>query len=163
MSVNKADFCFRVRLVIILSDLILGLVGIVYFFYPVVQGIVSSVLEIAVPALLLGWFYEDLRERFVPAQNQAKVFGFVSRFYLGIYLALGVLNLIYEMGLYFAELTVLEIVELALDPAVVLILGVVAYLNYRRLKNISEHSLGGIDNNEQQKPKDETIFKDFGF
>ena len=164
IGADKIDFCFRIRLVVILADLILGLIGILYFFFPVVTDVMTAVFECSVLGLLLAWFYEDFRARFVPRKLHARAFSFVSKIYLGIYLAIGVLNLLYSLVFYLDQLTALDLTAIIVSPSVVLLLGGLAFLNYVRLKKISSEPDDElhIDDNEE-KPKDDTIFKDFGF
>jgi len=163
LNVQKNDFCFRVRLVIIIADVILGLIGIIYFFYPSVMGLLKALFEVTVPALLLGWFYEDFRERFVPRQNQARVFSLVAEIYLGIYFALRAMDLILTLGFYRTALSTLDTVAVIAAPVVVLALGGVAILWYFRLKKISSVPEEPTIDENDEKPKDDTIFKDFGF
>ena len=163
MDVQKFDFCFRVRLVIILSNVVLGLIGIVHFFFSNLTGILTSVFEVTVPALLLGWFYEDYRVRFVPRQNQARVFSLVAKLYLGIYFALRAIDLILALGVYKRDLSALDTAAVIVAPSIVLVLGLIALLDYFRLKKISSVPEESTIDNNDEKPKDDTIFRDFGF
>lgn len=164
LAVNQNDFCFRLRLVIIVANIILGAVGIFYFFFPEVIDILSAIFGYAVPTLLIAWFYEDFRVRYVPKRNHASLFLFAARIYVGIYLALSVFDLVYYLALFDRSLTVLETVSVCLDTVIVASSALLAYLNHRRLQKISrEPEDNDLFIKKEEKPKDDSIFKDFGF
>lgn len=161
---TQSDFCFRIRLVVILSDLILGCIGILYFFFPSLTNLLTSIFEAAVPILLLFWFYEDYRERFVDKKNQARVFLTAGGIILVIYFVLGVYGLLETLLLNStSSLTPITLASIILSPSIVLVLGVGAYFNSVRLKKISAQSEEEVVPIQEEKPKNDTIFKDFGF
>lgn len=164
LAINRNDFSFRLRLLMIISNIILGLVGITYFFTDKATAILTAIFDYSVPTLLLGWFYEDFRVRYVPKRNHAKLFAFVSKIYIGIYFVFSAFYLIFNLTFY-TNLTVIEIVSLCVDTVIVVVTAVMAYFNYRRLVKIAD---GPEDNDlfiskEEDNKKDDNIFKDFGF
>ncbi len=163
LTLNKSDFAFRLRLLFIISHLILGCVGIVGFFSVPVWELLNAIFAFAVPALLLMWFYEDFRTRYVPKRNQHTLFKFVAMIYIGIYLALSAIYLVYNLVLYSGDLTALEIASLCVDTLVISIVAVVAYFDYRRLSKIAREPEDNDLFIKKEENNNDDIFKDLGF
>lgn len=164
LAVNQSDFCFRVRLVIIVANCIIGIVNILLFFLPQLVDLMNAIFSYAVPTLLLAWFYEDFRARYVPKRNHATLFSYVAKFYVGIYLIFSAFDLLYYFLFFNGQVSVIATVSLCVDTVIIIATAVLAYLNYKRLIKIA---LEPEDNNlfikKEEKPKDDSIFKDFGF
>lgn len=184
-QINRADFKFRLRYLMILSNVIVGILSIGYFFTQRYGGVYtgkitffngsvnlmiadnpyasiqSAILPFTVTTILLGIFYEDFRERYVPRRNQASLFSFGARIYFGVYIALLLISILRDFVLYKTEHTVYDIVGVCLDATIKIALAVVAFFNAKRLKKISDsdeseihiHTDDGNDN----------IFGDYGF
>lgn len=163
LTINKNDFAFRLRLLFIISHLILGCIGIVGFFNAQVYGLLNAIFAFSVPALLLIWFYEDFRVRYVPKRNQHTLFRFVATFFIGIYLALSAISLIYNLVIYGAELSKLQTAALCVDTVVIALVGVFAYFYYRILTNISKEPEDNEMFIKKEETKNDDIFKDLGF
>ena len=162
--INRNDFRYRVRLVFIISNIILGIIGIPNFFTDKTVGILGAIFNFAVPAMLLIWFYEDFRVRYVPKARQHSLFRFVAMIYIGIYLALSVINLIRGLVMFSATMSALDTVALCLDTVVIAAVAVVAYFDYRRLSKIAlEPEDNDLFIKKEEKPNDDNIFKDLGF
>lgn len=164
VAVNQKDFVFRVRLVVMISNVILGFVGITFFFYAPLIRIFTSVFFYIVPTLLFGWFYEDFRKRYVSKTCHASLFAFVSKFYIGIYLIIRTVDMI--LGLIFRNdsFPVVDTVALCLGPVAVLFSALLAYFNRRRLERISrEPEENVIFIKKDDDGNGDAIFKDFGF
>lgn len=161
VSINRKDFAFRIRIVIILANLILGLIGIFYFFFAETRAILPAIFEYSVQTALLVWFYEQFRRSMLPKRIHAVFFMYIARIYVGIYLLIGAFQLITGLvsvptpqGLELASLILWFLI-----PALSAVLGVIYY---KRLVKISLET----EDNDIFIRKDEDnndIFKDLGF
>lgn len=161
-AVNKKDFSFRLRILFIIANLILGIINLTAFFAPNVSTILSACTGYAVPAVLLALFYEDFRKRFVPKRNHAKMFGFIACIYVGIAMIWRVVNAVEYTVLTEAARSTIGLVAVWVDFGIVLLSAVGAYLNYRRLDKIAKEP----EDNDlfiEKEPEKNTIFKDLGF
>lgn len=161
-AINKKDFSFRLRIVFIMSYFILGIFNISGFFWQAGYSLIDACTGYIIPALALGFYYEDFRKRFVPKRNHAKCFGFAATIYVGIYFVLKLGTAVRYTVTPGLNLTVLDTVAIWVDFGLVVVTAVLAYLNYRRLDKIAKEP----EDNDLFIPKennDDKIFKDLGF
>ena len=162
---NVSDFTFRLRLVMIVANIILGIIGIFYFFFPKVSDLLTAIFRYAVPTVCFALFYDDFRRKYVPKRNVQKLFVFVARIYIIVYLAISLFTSVYELALYSSTLGVLAIIALVTYPTMVGLSAVAAYIYSARLKKIS---LEDEDNElfikkEETPDRNDDVFKDLGF
>lgn len=189
-QINRSDFKFRLRFAMIIANIIIGILSIGYFFTQKIDGqysgqielfgnvvnyiiadnpyytIQSSILPFAVYSLIFGWFYEDFRSRYVPKRNQANLFSFVASIYVGVNLALCLVYFIYDFAILKGAYSTIQLVASCCEIAIIVIIGILAMLNYKRLKKISTEpefifNDENINNDNQHTQKN--IFDDFGF
>lgn len=164
MAINKEDFTFRVRITLIVSNIIIGIISIIYYFAPQSMLVISAVFNFAVPTLLFAWFYEDFRVRYVPKMHQYSLMNYVAKIYLGVVTAFSALSFIYYMFMIDIDKTTLDIVAYSLDLGIKLIFVLLAYLYGKRLYKQSKEP---EDNNlfivKEQPKADSNVFKDFNF
>ncbi len=164
MALNADDFTFRARLVLILSNIIIGVISVTYFFAPKAIGIISSIIDFAVPTLLFACFYEDFRTRYLPKRNHYRVFAYVAKIYLGISVIFSFLSFINNIVNLNVEKSVLDTIAYSIDLGIKLIVAGLAYLYAKRLKIKSEEP---EDNDifiiKEEPKKNDTVFKDFNF
>jgi len=92
LACDKKNFCIRVRLAYFYANVVLGLFGLVSFGSEAAGYVIGAVLGFAVPTIFLAVLYEDLRKKVIQRQNHFKVFDFVAKMYLAIYLVLAVMD-----------------------------------------------------------------------
>lgn len=163
---HVSEFTFRLRLVMIVANVILGLVGIFDFFFPVAVNMLDAVFRYAVPTVFFALFYDDFRRKFVPKKNVASLFVFVARIYIIIYFAIALFTSVYELVLYRSELSVLDIVALATYPTIIALSAVAAYIYAAHLKKVAleqEDNELFIIKEETPDKEDDNVFKDLGF
>lgn len=180
---NRSDIKFRLRLCYIYSNLMIGLIGISYFFTQTTNGaytgvftlnninndvelILSSIVPFSSLTFFLYVFYEDFRVRFLPKRNHPRALLFVGRLYFGIYSVLALIAALRAVIFYSGVLSVVAMVSYWLDFGIVAIWSVVAYLYYLKLKkNPSDDD--DHDSNETviviNETKQHNIYDDFGF
>ena len=162
MAINQNDFCFRIRLVMIIANIILGCVGIVYFFVSDgVMQLLNSIFEFAVPALLYMWFYEDFRARYVPQNRHDKLFYAVARVYVAIFFVINLISMIITVSA--VGVPAIMIAAACVDVGMVVVVAVLAYLDYRRLQKIALEPEINVLFIKKDEEKDDNIFKDLGF
>ena len=150
----------------IFANVVLGLIGIAYFFVPGMVDVTNAVIRYAVPTIFFALFYDDFRRKFVPKRNVQKLFVFVARIYIIVYFAIALFTSVYELALYSSTLSVLEIVALALDPTIVALSAVAAFIYASHLKKVSledEDNELFIKKEETPDKEDDNVFKDLGF
>lgn len=160
-AINRKDFSFRLRILLILCYFVLGIINITDFFWEAGSSLITACTGYVIPALALGFYYEDYRKRFVPKRNHAKLFGFAALIYVGICFVLKLVTAV-RNTVSFSEVTDLEMAALWVDFALVALSAVAAYFNYKRLDKIAKEP----EDNDLFIPKektDDTIFKDLGF
>ena len=116
--------------------------------------------------IFFALFYDDFRRKFVPKRNVQKLFVFVARIYIIVYFAIALFTSVYELALYSSTLSVLEIVALALDPTIVALSAVAAFIYASHLKKVSledEDNELFIKKEETPDKEDDNVFKDLGF
>lgn len=161
-AINKKDFVFRLRIVVILSYFVLGIFNISGFFWEAGYSLIVACTGYIIPALALGFYYEDFRKRFVPKRNHAKCFGFASTIYVGIYFVLKLGTAVRYTVASGLNLTALDMAAIWVDFGLVVASAIFAYLNYKRLDKIAKEP----EDNDLFIPKennDDKIFKDLGF
>lgn len=161
VSVNRKDFVFRVRIVIIVANLILGLIGIFYFFFEETRLILPAIFEYSVQTALLVLFYEQFRKFMLPKRMHATFFMYIARIYVGIYLLIGAFQLI--TGLVSAPLPQgTELASIILWFLIPAISAALALFYYKKLVKISSED----EDNDlfiRKEEDDNNIFKDLGF
>lgn len=164
MAINKEDFTFRTRITLIVANIILGVIGISYYFVPQAIGVISAVFNFAVPSLLFAWFYEDFRVRYLPKKFHYRVMSYIAKIYLGVVTTFSVISFIYFMFMIDVDKTVLDIIAYSIDVVIKLLFVLLAYMYGKLLIKQSEKP---EDNNlfiRKEEPKvDNTVFKDFNF
>lgn len=164
MALNSDDFTFRTRLILILSNLIIGVISVVYYFMPSSIGIISSIIDFGIPTLLFGIFYEYFRVMYLPKRNHFRVFSYVAKIYLGIFLAMSLFSFMLYMLSVDVERTTLDTVAYSLDLGIKLIFVLLGYLYAKRLKIKSQEPEDNDIFIVKDEPKqDDTVFKDFNF
>ncbi|MDY4655175.1 MAG: hypothetical protein SO386_03005 [Eubacteriales bacterium] len=161
-AINKKDFVFRLRIVIILSYFILGIFNISGFFWQAGYSLIVACTGYIIPALAIGFYYEDFRKRFVPKRNHAKCFGFAATIYVGIYFVLKLGTAVRYTVASGLNITALDMAAIWVDFGLVVVSAILAYLDYRRLDKIAKEP----EDNDLFIPKennDDKIFKDLGF
>ncbi len=164
MAINKEDFTFRVRITLIASNIIIGIIAITYYFVPQAIEIGSRVLAFVVPTLFFAWFYEDFRVRYVPKMHQYSLMNYVAKIYLGVVTIFSALSFIYYMFMIDVTKTTLTIVAYSLDLAIKLIFVALAYLYGKKLNKQSKEPEDNSLFIVKEQPKvDDNVFKDFNF
>ncbi len=180
---NRSDIKFRLRLCYIYSNLLIGLIGVSYFFTQTTNGaytgvfspdnfnndvelILSSIVPFSSLTFFLYVFYEDFRVRFLPQRNHPRALLFIGRLYFGIYLVITLIEALRAVVFYSGVLSVVAMVACWLDFGIVAIWAFLAYLYYQKLKK------NPYDNDDHgpketitiiNEPKQRNIYDDFGF
>ncbi len=181
---NRSDLKFRLRLCYIYSNLLIGLIGISYFFTQTTNGaytgvfsldnvendvelILSSIVPFSSLTFFLYVFYEDLRKSFLPQRNHPRALLFIGRLYFGIYLILTLIGALRAVIFHSNALSVIMMVSYWLDFGVVAIWSAIAYLYYLKLKKEPSDNNNGDDPQEPiiviTETKQHNIYDDFGF
>jgi len=164
MAINAEDFTFRVRLTLILSNLLIGIISVVYYFVPSSIVIIASVIDFAIPALLFGLFYEDFRIKYIPKKNHYRVFSYVAKIYLGIFLVMSLFSFMYYMLSVNIERNNLDTIAYSLDLGIKLIFVLIGYLYAKRLHVKSQEPEDNDIFIIKDEPKqEENVYKDFHF
>jgi hypothetical protein len=186
VALNRADFRFRLRYLLVIANTIIGILSIGYFFTQSINGVYTgkitlfgdvinmiaaenpyyeiqnAVMPFFVMSVAIGLFYEDFRVRFVPKRNQEKIFAYFAKFYIGIYLALLVLDVVYNFLLLTnVQHDTVEVISYCVNLAVKVGIAVWAYVNDRRLAKISNEPDDEIKTDDDHH--DKNIYSDFGF
>lgn len=190
-QINKADFKFRIRYLVLIINTIIGILSIGYFFTQKVNGVLtpkfnlftelssaetfenayysiqSAVLPFAVTAGFCLWFFEDFRKRFVPSRNQAPLFSMFAMIFIGIYVAIFLIGVLQTFLLYSnVSFTKTDILSYSLEGGV-LALAIIGYFVYYLKLKKNEKDDG--NNNftfrvvETEEQPSEKIFDDFNF
>lgn len=172
-AMNNKDFSFRLRIVLIISNTILGLFNLTQFLKSEWSGIVEACTNVVVPTLLIAWYYESFRGKFLPKRNQSRYFGLIA----AIYFVIAILSKLFgafgaTFGDFFSKIIgeegtatsvgTVTMIAYWLDLGVAVVMGVLAYLNYKRLDKIGKEP----EDNDlfiPKEPENNTIFKDLGF
>lgn len=174
LNIETKEMVMRLRIVICIGNILIGLISLTALINGNVKQIVDSALEFPIMAILLMWFYNHFRIKVVPGRFHAKFFVFLARFYIGIFIFLAGYNFISYLFIYDVALTTVEIASISIELGVTLIIAGIAYLYSAKLKK--DELL--IDNDEdkpnndndpfnfgtikvEEEKKEETIFKDF--
>jgi hypothetical protein len=173
LKLNVDDFMLRLRIVLGLSFILIGLVSITSLISDDIAYLASSIFNFAIITFLLGWFYSDFRKRFVPSYNQAKLYNYVAKIYFGIAIIFSGYNFILYMFMYDVDLTTIETIALAVDLVIKIALAGLAYFYSTKLKacesgeeikfTFRKDDMDPFkvhDGNVEEK-KDDTVFKDF--
>jgi len=161
-AINKKDFSFRVRLLVIIINLILGILNLTAFIGIEVGSIVAACTGFVIPALSVAWFYEDFRKKYVPKRHQGQIFGIAAAIAVGIAFIVKLIRAIEYTVVTGTGISVFTLAAVWVDLGLTAIIGVLAYLNYRRLVKISKEPEDNALFEEKEKPND-VIFKDLGF
>lgn len=164
MAINKEDFTFRTRLILIMGNIIIGVFASIYYFVPQSISIVSAIINFAVPVLLFVWFYEAFRVKYIPRVNHYNLMNFIAKIYLGVVVTFSAISFIYLMFMTDLPKTNLDIIAYSIDLFVKLLFVLLAYLYGKKLK---KQSLAPEDNAlfiAKEKPSvHNNVFKDFNF
>lgn len=162
----QKEFIFRVRFLFTFTNIVLGLINLIYFAAPAAIPVMGNIIDPVLKGVVLIFMMQYMCNNYVGFTLRKKSFLYMARIYIGIYLAVSVLNFIMS----FAEISLyspLELVGAGLYVLSYLILALIAYLAYKKLSDASDDtpSSGGDDNifNIEIYPEkqDDTIFKDF--
>ena len=188
-EINKSDFKFRLRYLMIVINLVIGILAIGYFFTQTVNGVhvpqfslykngfvnlvdaenpyylvQDACMPILVVTLLVMAFYEDFRKRYVPKRNQAKLFAWYGILYVGVEVILYVINLVRALLQANVTFGLYDILSYSLEAGAFVLIGVVYFFYWRKLKkeeDIIEPTITFPD--EDSGGTDGNIFNDFGF
>lgn len=172
LSINANDLVMRLRLILGLGNLILGIIHLTYLINDNAGYIVSSATDFAVMFVLLLWFYSDFRKTYVPAAYQRKLFSYVATLILSITIIIGaVLFAYYGMSADYT-MTPIDIAGFSVDLGVKLLCAGAAVLYARSLSKHETNDIGAPQGPkvfiaddpfgfEKQEKKDDKIFKDF--
>lgn len=166
LNVDNKEFVLRLRLIIGLSNMIIGLINLISLISADAYYIVSSALNFPIVFFMLIWFYSDFRKNCVPSSYQAKLFNYVAKYVFGIYIIVSAYFYISQMFILDTTLSSVEIVSLSLDLGMKLIMAVVAYFYSKFLKKHESALEEPIFINFQdpfnpEEKEDDKIFKDF--
>ena len=186
-EINRQDFKFRIRYLIIIINLIIGIFSIGYFFTQKINGIYtgkielfgsianiieaenpyytiqSSILPFIVTSFLAFIFYDDFRKRYVHGRNQTALFSMFLKIYIGIYVLIFVFD-IFSNFLILEEVVydVYTIIAYCLKGVAIIIVGILSYLYYKRLDKDTKTNINTNVTNESNN-SNTNIFDDFGF
>jgi hypothetical protein len=102
VACDKNNYIVRLRMAYFYANIVLGIVGIIYFFVESTRMIVPAVLDFAVPTLFIAVFYDDLRCKCVPKRNNFRVYDYMGKLYLLIHITVSafmVMQYLLEGGL----------------------------------------------------------------
>ncbi len=153
-QVSKNDAVFRIRLVMIVANLVLGIVGISYFFYKPMIPFFVAVVDFSVITFFIFRFYEVFRKQYLSNRNQAKIYNFIAKFYFIVFLVVSFYSLFRNM---LNPSSTAYSISLAIDFVVKLIWAGLAYWKYTKLKLVENDS----DSLAGAKAILEDIFKQF--
>lgn len=185
VSINSQDFKFRIRYMLIISNLIIGVLSIGYFFTQTADNVYTgsislfkdkvnllefknpyfsiqnTVLPFIVYSIMLFVFYDDFKSRYVDPRNQANLFANTLKLFVGIYLLSFVFSLFNSFLLVDNQpQDVYTIIAYCLKGVSIMAISVVAYLYYKKLKRISDEQIFTTENSSNQT---DNIYDDFGF
>ena len=189
--INRADYKFRARYLVILINLIVGILSIGYFFTQYVDGVLtpnislfsgfnnaqnaenpyftiqSNLLPFAVTAAFCVLFFDDFRKRFVPKQNQAALFSTFSMLFVGIYTLVFAFDLL-STFLFYEKVTLqaYQIAAYATKGGLLVLTGIAYFFYYRKLKKEKDDDSSIEFFPPEDHPSDsgsEKIYDDFDF
>lgn len=185
ISLNRQDFKFRLRYMLIISNLIIGILSIGYFFTQAKNNVYtgtitlfkdtvnmleftnpyyniqSSVLPFIVYSLVLFAFYDDFKTRYVAPRNQANLFANAVKIFIGINLLLFLWNVFQNfLIIENQEQDIYIIIAYCLKGVSIIAISILAYFYYKKLKKISDEQIFATENTSNHK---DNIYDDFGF
>lgn len=172
LKITLKELVLRLRILLGIGNILIGIIGITYFFDEQIGYLLSSIFEFAIIAILFMRFYEHFRKNCVPNRYQAKFFAYVAKILFTIFILYSAFIFVYNMLLIDIELTVMEIVSLTLDLTIKFVMAGIAYWYGNKLKkyeSMEEPHISDKHNDNdpfftvkvEEEKKDTTIFKDF--
>lgn len=157
LQLSQDDFVFRLRLTMIIINVIIGLVSLIFFIVPEAQLLTNAIVTPFAQAFFLAFFFFEICKNFVPLSFAHKVYLYIARIYLVVFIAINAINLITLFTL--EGVKAMEYLAAGARLLVYSLMFFLVYYHYNKLKSIPPKE---PPKDEQEKP-DETVFKDFGF
>lgn len=159
LTITQSDFVLKMRLMIIMSNLCIGIISLVFFLLPQIAMVTSAIVNPFFLILFLGFFLYEICSKSVPNNNGALAYTYVARLYLGIMITLSIFNVV--MLFTIEGVVFMEYLASTIKVILLVAMSGFAYLQYNKLKNLPKDppQSGGSVIEEV----DNTVFKDFGF
>lgn len=149
----QSDFVFKLRLTEIIVLIAVGIISLIFFALPVIANTGSVVINSLFQAFMLGIFLYELTKEH--ARVPHNVYKYLATLYIGINLVLNTVSLVVLFT--FPDTTVREYIDAAIKVGLYLLIAAFAYMQYKKLKQLP------MKNDDITPPKDDKVFKDFGF
>lgn len=158
LNIPRNEFALKLRIMIIMSNLVIGIVSLVYFLLPQIIFISTAIVNTFVQTFVLGIFLYEICSHNIKNNKGHDAYMYIARLYLGIMLVFNILNIISLFTL--ENVPFIEYIASVIKIVIILIMSGIAYMQYTKLKNLPKDppSDGGVT-----KEIDNTVFKDFGF
>ncbi|MFA6866415.1 MAG: hypothetical protein WCR54_02745 [Clostridia bacterium] len=187
LTIGIKEMVMQIRIVLIICNFFIGLVGITSFFSLDVGNLLYAIFQFAILSFMYGWYYESFRKKYVPGRFQSILFAYIAKLFIGIYLIFSAYDFFYYMVLTESNLSVMEAVTLTVDVVIKLAIAVVAFMyDKKHLKksvinptninnqnqnnnnnnnnfkiNVDPFNFDKINNTNEEKKEDDKVFKDF--